>query len=328
MDELTDGNEETESCGDLVKGKKFTGPKGRWIVTGSPKIPGYWCQDKDAMRRWFKYSNGSKWKKVLDYRGIALTAVEAETPCGSLTPDELHNKLKHFWETLIAYDPIWANEVYILPKASSMEKLPGAASMDLYTTWIQYFIQANHHFGFAHALAGALLTRDEGVPTSFKFHPELFVSSLSCLVKDERAGWIRKDSSNGDVIPMEGDENSARRVWDLCSHKVIGYPITNLDLAFMSEFGQCHTVGQRQLTGNTFGLLRITLNGQFQSPKEYHWKVSAGNSLLFGCRYAWLDVLCLRQEYPRHLLYEKHQPAEWAEHERRRLEEWKPMFQL
>ncbi|KAF8462395.1 hypothetical protein BDZ91DRAFT_699006 [Kalaharituber pfeilii] len=200
-------------------------------------------------------------------------------------------------------------------------------------------------FGYVHAWVGALLLHPfnrNSIPTgvrarawtyslqSFKFHPQRFDSSLACCTPDNRATFIRGEGDNNAYIFRPFASQNPRRVWDICSHKVI----PGIWLSYQHK-------------ANAYTCIKIWAISHAwveEADREYIWTsvnnfqwpvpVPKGVTLesiredliRLGCRYAWLDVLCLRQEYPKHLPHlreERHSLQEWEWRNRVRQEEWK-----
>ncbi|KAF8445334.1 hypothetical protein BDZ91DRAFT_768872 [Kalaharituber pfeilii] len=283
---------------------KLAGPKGRLVVTGDREKPYYWCKDTKTLDRCKSVGSPAE--------AVVLTVDEAESHCGPLTIDQLHHKLQFFWGTITDYRI----------DGHKHHKYERVDREWHYRTWLQYFIDNNVQFGFIHAWVGALMRENSHTPPNlFQQFPEEFDISLSRLAIDDRAAYLKQDENGQQLIIHPKKSHNPRRVWDLCSHKVIPAVWLFSDRIPIDIWAVSHS------------WVRDTdRNYIWTAVNNFEWPVPIPNGVTlegireelikFGCRYAWLDILCLRQEYPEHLLYQKHQPIEREKREQLRFTEW------
>ncbi|KAF8465044.1 hypothetical protein BDZ91DRAFT_645719, partial [Kalaharituber pfeilii] len=114
-----------------------------------------------------------------------------------------------------------------------------------------------------------------------------------------------------------------RRVWDIASNKVI--PGTWVRRSFAGKI-RIWAISHAWAPDNERRYIWTSVN-------NYQWPVPIPQDVTLedlredliglGCRYAWLDVLCLRQEYPEEERETMHSLQEFERREQLRLTEWK-----
>ncbi|KAF8452952.1 hypothetical protein BDZ91DRAFT_809209 [Kalaharituber pfeilii] len=165
-----------------------------------------------------------------------------------------------------------------------------------YQRWMEYFLRHDHPFGTVYAWVGSLV-RFQGCsikdldhplydPDSYDIHCELRPG----IVAEDDMPWkiIYNELGHGAMDLSEFKSQCPRRVWDVAANAVIPW---------------------------SWGYIKIPRGTTLEDIRR--------DLIKHNVRYAWLDVICLRQEAnPR--LARKFWDEDTVElRERRRLEEWK-----
>ncbi|KAF8462307.1 hypothetical protein BDZ91DRAFT_683493 [Kalaharituber pfeilii] len=245
-----------------------------------------------------------------------LTAAESDGRVGSLTENDLDNRIRDFWGR---------NPVH-------------RGNTSVYRQWLSYFIAHDYCFGVVHAWFAAFNLRQyereddfrESVPSlepllspsayQNHFHSETIDGPLAPPWKLET--FFDK---NGNKLICNDRDIGPRRVWDVCANRVV--PIS--------------WYGNRLYSFNSIRVMPISHAWVDKEDLEYIWSNVNQNLwpvavprgvriedireelIRHNVRYAWLDVLCLRQEIPPSILSAPGVTSEIiAKREGRRLEEW------
>ena len=220
------------------------------------------------------------------------------------------------------------------------------------TKWLSYFIAKNHTFGVVHAWFAAFLGVVRGslfeIALSLEDMNDIsqlkFRMSFDLCVKDydETVDGLpslpfdtKIKTHNGMQVIISTINNMCpRRIWDICANTVI--PASWL-------CGPCCPLTGRTVVG-TIGLTPIShawvasqeLTSILAEANQHLWPIPLprgvqledirGEMIRLGVRYAWLDVLCLRQEAQPQIA--KHLPMTTSKEvveirEHCRFEEWK-----
>ncbi|KAF8465052.1 hypothetical protein BDZ91DRAFT_820980 [Kalaharituber pfeilii] len=229
---------------------------------------------------------------------IVLSEFEADFPCGSFTVGELLFELKDTF----CCDPL--NDRF-------------------YLTWLEYFIKRDSPFGFVYAWAKAVMAHhDSPNPEYLDWKPEKLDVSLTCLAHDDRARFISKKKDQ-EFICNASDSANPRRVWDIASNKVI--PGSWVRRSFAGEV-RIWAISHAWAPPEDREYIWTSVNSYqwpVPIPKGVKLEKLREDLIGLGCRYAWLDVLCLRQEYRKELTKIQHLLGERKRRERLRLKEWK-----
>ena len=218
--------------------------------------------------------------------------------------------------------------------------------------WLGYFIAKNHTFGVVHAWFAAFLAVIPGCLvciakslTDMESIPNLkFRMSFDLCIKDheETVNGIpslplntRVTTHNGmQVVQSMINTMFPRRVWDICANTVIPAPwvcgpdCPLLKLPIGYDFGVI-PVSHAWAANDDLAFTLAEANQQLWPiplPRGVQLEDIRGEMIRLGVRYAWLDVLCLRQQAQPALAKELALPVSQEvveKREQRRLEEWK-----
>ena len=218
--------------------------------------------------------------------------------------------------------------------------------------WLGYFIANNHTFGAVHAWFAAFLAVIRGsleafpvLLTNMEVIPFLeFRMSFDLCIQDheETADGLPSLPLNTPVITYNGlqvihstiNTMFPRRIWDICANTVIpaswicvlGCPLSMLPFKF-----DCGVipVSHAWAANDDLAFTLAEANQQLWPiplPRGVQLEDIRGEMIRLGVRYAWLDVLCLRQQAQPALAKDLALPVSQEvveKREQRRLEEWK-----
>ena len=190
------------------------------------------------------------------------------------------------------------------------------------TQWLQYFIAKNHTFGVVHAWFAAFLgvTKEslteieEFMDTKAILHLKFCMSFDVCIQGyDEVVDGIPSLPLNTEittneygmqVISKSLNKMFPRRIWDICANTVI--PATWFCGPPCPLTGSCEIpLGVKPVshawavdTDRTYVMTEANQQmWPIPLPKGVQLEDIRGEMVRLGVRYAWLDVLCLRQEF-------------------------------
>ena len=211
--------------------------------------------------------------------------------------------------------------------------------------WLGYFIAKNHTFGVVHAWFSAFLgvTRE-----TLYWIARLSVGDLKCRMSfdlciknyDEVVDGLPSLPSNTEITNERGmqvisesiDRMYPRRVWDICANTIIPAtwfcgPPCPLTEDYM-PLG-VKPISHAWVADGDLTYIMTEANQRMWPiplPKGVQLEDIRGEMIRLGVRYAWLDVLCLRQEFRPALSKELAIPVSREVikcRDQRRLEEWK-----
>ena len=218
--------------------------------------------------------------------------------------------------------------------------------------WLSYFIAKNHTFGVVHAWFSAFLgvireclcgiarlsTGDSGIR-----HLKSRMSFDPCIIDyDEVVDGIPSLPFNTKITTNERgmqfiskyiDEMFPRRVWDICANTIIPAtwfcgPTCPLTGRCMIQLG-VRPISHAWVADGDLSYIMTEANQcmwPIPLPKGVQLEDIRGEMIRLGVRYAWLDVLCLRQEFQPALAKDLAIPVSREVikyHEQCRLKEWK-----
>ena len=223
--------------------------------------------------------------------------------------------------------PVWAPENTDDPYELSWNPIGGNKKQKLDPTifsrwvnrecaqWLSYFIAKNHTFGVVHAWFSAFLgvtredlhrmTRLSTGDLKFRLSFDLCIKDYDEVVDGLPSipfnMEIKTNKHGFEIINTVIHGMRPRRVWDICANTII--PATWF---FGSPPGFSHIpVGVKPISHAWVAdgdLTYITTEAnQWMWPIPLPWGVQLegirGEMIRLGVRYAWLDVLCLRQQF-------------------------------
>ena len=295
---------------------------------------------------------GDKWPAVV------LMPEEYNLRVGGMTFTELQTQLEKYWGRGAvpgagyqhAWVPEWVPEDtdHLCPSHEIFSCWVNRES----SKWLSYFIAKNHSFGVVHAWFAAFsgvirgsmhefreeLTSRQAIPhiefrMSFDLCVEGFdetVNGIPSLPLDTKV-TIRNGMQ---VIISPINNMSPRRIWDICANTVIpatwlcGHhcPLTG---NFVAGTIGVTPVSHAWAANHDMEFVLTEANQQLWPiplPRGVQLEDIRGEMIRLGVRYAWLDVLCLRQQAQPPLAKDFTVPASTEVVERRekcRYEEWK-----
>ncbi|KAF8422278.1 hypothetical protein BGX38DRAFT_595667, partial [Terfezia claveryi] len=240
--------------------------------------PGEWCSlsDLGAFRQYYSWS---VW-------AVVLTEAESEATVGHMkSSQELLGHIESFWGV----------------------GLVGS----IFNEWLDYFREHNHTYGVVHAWVGMITTwprsqRTEDVTDVAETVSIRKCASQSCDDVDGVIALALKRlpicDSNGDMyvqVPnmSDGVDDRPRRIWDLCANTVI--PITwfrDGDYQFIMHY--VLPVSHAWVADNDLEFVVTAANQRLWPiplPQGVGVEDIRQQLLRYGARFAWVDVLCLRQ---------------------------------
>lgn len=282
----------------------------RWIVSGDPKKKRY-RTSKGFPQGLRKPKRDNQYKPYSPGERVVLDMKEIDEVCGGMTIDELLQKILHFRRKSFDYP---ATPQFTAPSDRGLDL---GVDQDQTRAWLNYFIEHNHTFGIVHAWATAC-----SFTKNLQYRkPEEFDESLLQL------NGRSFDRSIG------ADRNSVklgcppRRIWDVCSHRVIPWEW------FSDEFER----GQRRYPNETHWPLPSMDLGKRCTPishswsddrelimspvNNYQWPIPVPKGVTLealrqqlvkaNVAYTWLDIICLRQEFKENPTLENLRLEEW-----------------
>ena len=216
------------------------------------------------------------------------------------------------------------------------------------TKWLSYLIAKNHTLGVVHAWFAAFL----GVTKDSLFEIEKFMSETQDISRLKfRMSFDVCMEGHDDAVdglpslplgaattiikgmPVITDKISSmypRRIWDICANTVIpaswicGPPCPLTGTRHMKAVG-IRPVSHAWAADGDLTFIMTEANQQLWPiplPKGTQLEDVRQEMIRLGVRYAWLDVLCLRQQVAKHLAIPVSREL-IERREQRRLEEWK-----
>jgi len=253
---------------------------------------------------------------------VILSDDESNTRIGNRTYQELDGWVWKLWGGILS---------------DSHRKHPA------YTEWLSHFISGNYCFGSVHAWVAWYITEDfrdanmslgvpgyvfmcHGVPayapSSLFDGPDSKAWSDSSILLDGMKCWpkFRINKAHRVVENICPRNAMPRRVWDICANKVVPWTehLDDSDVVPISHAWVHWEEREFVTTMVNHHLWPIPL------PRGVHLKGIRDELIQHNIRYAWLDVLCLRQEaqpysVPPVRFYEDDY---FLQAEKRRIEEW------
>ncbi|RPB25478.1 hypothetical protein L211DRAFT_83904 [Terfezia boudieri ATCC MYA-4762] len=280
--------------------------------------PGEWCSlsDLEAFRQ---YYSRSVW-------AVVLTEAESEATVGHMrSSQELLAHIESFWGMGL-----------VESNTDSWRRI--------FNEWLDYFREHNHTYGVVHAWVAMITTwprskRREDVTDAAEIVSVRECASQSCDDIDGVIALALKrlliGDSNGDMfvqLPSTNCEvdNRPRRIWDLCANTVI--PITwfrDGDYQYIMHY--VLPVSHAWVADHELAYVVTAANQRLWPiplPQGMGVEDIRQQLLRYGARFAWVDVLCLRQrlqpvDHQGQLRGIPHLSDFLAtEREKRRLEEW------
>ena len=218
--------------------------------------------------------------------------------------------------------------------------------------WLWYFIDKNHTFGVVHAwfaafigvIRASLVELAEKLTNMEAMSHLKFRMSFDLCIKDfdDTVNGIpslpldtKTTTQNGmQVITSTINDMFPRRIWDICANTVIpatwfcGPPCPLTTNVLVDTIGVV-PVSHAWAASDDLAFTLTEANQQLWPiplPRGVQLEDIRGHMIRLGVRYAWLDVLCLRQQAQPALATGLALPASQGVVERReqhRLEEWK-----
>lgn len=314
-------HEETDKCIRTESLEATRGANRLVILTADGREDGsksarYWCTFPQDPRSWlrtphFQHENeilgGRGWDAVpiLESQGAVLSPDESDRPVGDLSLPDLLQSIHELWGGL-------------LPVSVTTSKIV--------TEWLTYFIAQNVDFGMIHAWVSALrewLRRhwitehgSKKITCRQDFNVELDAPStyldsteegeiLAGLVAPALGRRIIEIDNGYHAISPQSDRR-ARRIWDVGANRVV--PMAWFPAGFAAEQdGSWNWSDQRPIT---------LISHAWVAPEERKYVITKVNGCTWpvpvphdvqintirrelirhNIRYAWLDVLCLRQD--------------------------------
>lgn len=322
---------------------QLVGPGGRWVVTGEKNRPGYRCKSpRELKQKRLKTEEIDRPRQDtqeelggLDHPHklhprqipqdcIVLTTQESDFQCGKLTVRQLKKKLEQFWDPPFLFPTREYQGTFHKMKSAVGRAFPRRQSglktqRTLVDQWLSFFICKNVTFGVVNAWVASLKLFKRAIWV--QYDPQDFDDNMLQVrgKLDSSQEWkFKKDglsilaevceNHKREIIHWHGKK--PRRVWDVANNKIIP--------GVWLEYGSS-TVDIWPISHAWVGVSdRVTVQTSINDfewpvpiPKDVTLEELRDQLLTMGCRYAWLDVLCLRQNDPR------------PEKTKLQLEEWK-----
>ena len=216
--------------------------------------------------------------------------------------------------------------------------------------WLNHFIAKNHTFGVVHAwfsaFLGVIRTSIHGIARLSKsdsefLHLKTRMSFDRCIKDyDEVVDGIPSLPFNMEIATERGIQVISesisgmypRRVWDICANTVIPAtwfcgPPCSLTRSNLIEVG-VKPISHAWVADEDLTYIKTEANQQMWPiplPRGVQLEDIRGEMIRLGVRYAWLDVLCLRQQFQPALVKDLAIPVSREVmkcREDRRLKEW------
>ena len=280
--------------------------------------PGEWCSPSD-LEAFRQHYSRSMW-------AVVLTEAESEATVGHMqSSQQLLAHIESFWGVGIAES-----------KTESWRRI--------FHQWLDYFREHNHTYGVVHAWVGMTTTwprskRKEDIVDIAEIVSVQECTSQSCNDIDGVIALALERQAisdpNGDMFVEVTTGNSEadarpRRIWDLCANTVI--PISwfrDGDYRYIMHY--VLPVSHAWVADHEIEYVVTAVNQRLWPvplPQGVGVEDIRQQLLSYGARFAWVDVLCLRQRVQpvdhrgqrREIPHLSDSLA--AEREKRRFEEW------
>ncbi|KAF8451576.1 hypothetical protein BDZ91DRAFT_802657 [Kalaharituber pfeilii] len=292
-------------------------------LLGRGQRTGQWCLDPANFRHG-QYLPTAVWEEGWNNfkvhnptAAVVLTQEESDACVGNLSLEELDRRVRALWGVCVGL--VGCNPHVPYPTCTCSypwcktcsAKEQGAAVKAAYTEWLSYFISSNQTFGTVHAFVGALHIRQH---YSFNRWPPYFGDHILFPSPDHHTDQPELHGVYAPVLTHQRKRNASgleeidqagavcpRRVWDICANRVI--PCTWF-IGNQSPIAEFHLFGlivpashawtapqdlQYVMTNINYNLWPVPI------PKGVDLESIRGGLIRKNVRYAWLDVLCLRQ---------------------------------
>ena len=225
---------------------------------------------------------------------IALTADELDLPCGSMTTSELRDKIIEF-----------RGKLFPNPVDSKSD-----TNDDNTALWLEYFVKYKHTFGIVHAWATACYIN----PGLRKRQPEEFHESLVQFNGFRFSDRLHVDA-NGNQLIKQPKDITPRRIWDVCSHRVIPFEWFVGEEDYQTALlSRCRPISHSWTAFTDREFIMSPVNNYqwpVPLPKGMTLETVREQVLKMNCPYSWLDVICLRQEFKERPDLEAVRAEEW-----------------
>ena len=230
----------------------------------------------------------SRWSRHLELGNpaIVLTQDESDVRVGALSCNKLNSWILRFWG--------------FLPLASNLDDSPRYIPDSVgYAEWLSYCIAWDHSFGVVHAGVAALLRSWMHrllLPLAEFDRPSSVLCHGTCICIDgvHTANWEAPvfEREGYKMLNMRKSDRGTRRVWDICANRVIPWAdslepqaIVPISHAWVDQEDREYIA-----TSVNYYLWPVPL------PRGVELEDIRKELIQHNIRYAWLDVLCLRQE--------------------------------
>ncbi|KAF8421041.1 hypothetical protein EV426DRAFT_709287 [Tirmania nivea] len=265
------------------QGRRYSKPASkRWATNG------IYCQVVAIYVNIISYPSQSE-RLELETSAAVLTQAESDIRIGALSCNKLDAWILSLWG--------------FLPFAcyfnSSPTYIPGCVYVG-YAEWLSYCIKWNHCFGVVHAGIAALLrSRMYSLllpsPKVDKPNAALWYDTCICTDGVHTANW------EAPVLEIQGykmldmsklGSRGTRRVWDICANRVIPWAdsLTPQAIVPISHAWVAPEEREYIVTSVNHYLWPVPL------PRGVRLEDIRKELIQHSIQYAWLDVLCLRQE--------------------------------
>lgn len=285
-----------------------TSDLGRLVILGRDtpsESERYWCASPGEPHSWKKLDRRSL-LPLFECQSAVLSAEESDEPVGNLSLGELSDRIWDLWGGM-------------LPMAMT--------TCAVYTEWLTYFIAQKHNFGVVHAWVGAL--RAHVICELYRRYTEASSYQERVLRKVSKPGLPPRkcalstpqahiDNEDGEVLagivaPVLGrkykrldgghliiapeSRRSARRVWDVCANRIIPMAWLPEEIPIVTWPGLVH-ISHAWVAYHEIKFVLTNVNGRtwpVPLPGDVEVEDIRNDLLRQNVIYAWLDVLCLRQ---------------------------------
>ena len=197
---------------------------------------------------------------------------------------------------------------------------------DAFYQWLGYFINRKHDYGIVHAWISALRewvlfsyrncqkqlqSADDTSPLKYLsklkydlLSPIEFMGSsadeqvLASLGAPSLKRATARGSGNSTVIPPDSDKQP-RRIWDICANRVIPTTWFPPDFPHAPEGGRLIVISHSWVAPDARKYILTNINCRtwpVPLPCDVQAEDIRRELLRCSTRFAWLDILCLRQE--------------------------------
>ena len=232
-----------------------------------------------------------QWSESLELEGpTVLTQAESDTCVGALSWNELHAWILHLHS--------------LLPSVLNLNCLPEDNSDRVgYSGWLSYCIAYNHCFGVVHAgVSTLLLSVSYSLPLPLpvneldkpNYNSALCYDTCICIDGVHTVNWEAPvlEIQGYKMLNMRKRNRWTRRVWDICANRVIPWADSLPDQAIVpiSHAWVASEDMEYHATNVNHYLWPVPL------PRGVQLEGIRKELIQHNIRYAWLDVLCLRQD--------------------------------